>query len=444
MTGGLPAVAIVGRPNVGKSTLFNRIVGAPRALVDDSPGVTRDRLVATADWLGRRFRLIDTGGFEVEPGEGLPARVRQQSLRAVEGADLVLFVVDGRAGLSPADVAAARFLAATGSRVLCVVNKIDGPKLDDAVYEFFQLGLGEPVGVSAELSRQIDELLDRLIAELPAGTDSQPVPTLRVAIVGRPNVGKSSILNRLLGEERVVVDSAGGTTRDAIDTLLETGGMSYLLVDTAGIRRRSRIDAALERASVVAALRSLDRAEVALLVVDAGEGVTDQDARIARRAWDRARGLVLVVNKWDTLCDERRDRPRFVEDVRRRYHHLRSVPAVVVSALRGTHLEEILPAARRVGEAFRTRIPTRRLNDVLGEAVAAAEPPLRHGKRPRFYYAAAVATAPPAVTLFVNDPSLVTTAYLRYLENRIRDEWLLEGVPLRIILRARARQRRAG
>jgi GTPase len=435
----LPAVAIVGRPNVGKSTLFNRIIGRRQALVDDEPGVTRDRLLAHAEWAGREFTVIDTGGFEVESEAELARRVRDQSLRAVAEARVVVFVVDGRSGVSPADVEVARLLAESGKPIVCAVNKIDGPKQADLAYEFFRLGLGAPQPISAEHGRGLDELLDTIVAQLPAATAAEEQPVLRVALLGRPNVGKSSILNGLVGEERVLVDRAAGTTRDPIDTLVRVNGEKLLLVDTAGIRRRSRIAFRLEKATVASALRSLDRADVALLVIDAGEGVTEQDARLARLVWDRGRGLVLVANKWDTVASSNRDPRAFLAEARRLYPHLENVPAMVVSALRGTHLDELLSAARRVGDVRRQRLPTRRLNEVLGDAVAAVAPPIHQGKRARFYYATALGHAPPTIALFVNHPDHVTTAYLRYLEHRLRASFPLEGTPLRLVLRARPR-----
>jgi GTPase len=437
----LPAVAILGRPNVGKSTLFNRIVGGRRALVDDEPGVTRDRLIARATWAGRDFSLIDTGGFEVETEADLAKRVRAQSLRAVAEANVVVLVVDGRAGISPADRAAARLLAESGKPVICAVNKIDGPRQGDLAYEYFALGLGDPQPVSAEHGRGIDELLDRIVAYLPTVSGNGDRAELRVALVGRPNVGKSSILNRLVGEERALVDPAAGTTRDPIDSLVCVGERTILLVDTAGIRRRSRIALRLEKATVATALRSLERADVAILVVDAAEGVTEQDARIARLAWQRGRGLVLVVNKWDSVPRPMRDPTTFLAETRRLHPQLAEVPAIVVSALRGTRLEEILPAAIAAGDAHRLRLPTHRLNEVLHDAAAAVEPPLRHGKRLRIYYGAPVGVSPPTIALFVNHPVHVTTPYLRYLENRLREAFPLEGTPLRFVLRARSRGR---
>jgi GTPase len=438
----LPKVAIVGRPNVGKSTLFNRLLGRRRALVDDQPGVTRDRLIARAQWAGREFDLVDTGGLEAETEGELLGRVRDQSLRAVEDAAVVVFVVDGRRGLSPADVAVGRELAQSGKPVICAVNKIDGPQQEHFSYEYFRLGLGDPQAVSAEHARHIDELLDRIVEQLRPAQAVEKRPALALALVGRPNVGKSSILNRLLGEERALVDAASGTTRDPIDTLLSAGGETYRLVDTAGIRRRSRIDRSLEKATVTAALRSVERADVALLVVDASEGVTEQDARLARFVWERGKGLVLVANKWDAVVHEKREPGKFLAEVERSYPHLAAVPMLVVSALHGTHMGDVLPIARRVGEARRLELGTRRLNEVLGEAVRAVEAPIHRGKRARLYYATAIGTAPPTIALFVNHPEHVTVAYRRYLENRLREAFPLRGTPLRLVFRARPRHGR--
>ena len=388
--------------------------------------------------------LTDTGGFEVGSARELARRVRAQSLQAVAAADVVLFVVDGRAGLSPPDVAVARLLAESGKPVLCVVNKIDGPGQRNLAYEYFRLGLGEPQPVSAEHGVGIDELLDRVVSHLRGESAAAQTSVLRLALVGRPNVGKSSILNRLLGEERVLVDSTAGTTRDPIDTLWTGDGEAVWLIDTAGIRRQSRIERRLERATVASALRSLERADVGLLVVDGAEGITEQDARLARLAWERGRGLVLVINKWDARPADARDPRTFLDEARRVYPHLEHVPGVAVSALRGTRLDEILPAARRVAEAHRLKLPTRLLNEVLHEASSAVEPPRERGKRARFYYATALGSAPPTVGLFVNHPAHVTTAYLRYLENRLRAAFPLEGTPVRFVLRARPRAAMSG
>ncbi|MEA2625939.1 MAG: GTPase [Candidatus Binatota bacterium] len=436
----LPRVAVVGRTNAGKSTLFNRIVGRRRAIVGDAAGVTRDRMHAEAEWLGHRFRLTDTGGFEADPAAGLGGRVREQSLRAIADADVILYVVDGRAGVTPADEESARLLAAAGKPVVLAVNKIDSGKQENTVYDFYRLGLGEPLPVSAEHGLGFGELLDRVIEDLPETGAEVRAPAIRLALLGRPNVGKSSLLNRLLGEDRVVVDSTPGTTRDAIDAALSVDGRTYVLVDTAGIRRRSRVERGLERASIGRALDAVERAEVALLVIDAAEGITDQDARLASLAWERGRGLLLVANKWDLLPREERDAKKFVARVAERHAHFTHVPAVAVSALRGTRVSDILPAATRIAERHATRISTRELNDVLGRATAAVEPPIVNGKRARFYYATSVGTRPPTVTIFVNDPTHAPVTYLRYLENRIREAVPLEGTPLRIRLRERPRR----
>jgi len=302
--------------------------------------------------------------------------------------------------------------------------------------------LGDPQPVSAEHARHIDELLDRIAAHLQPAQAVEEKPALALALVGRPNVGKSSILNRLIGEERVLVDAAAGTTRDPIDTLLSVGGQTYRLVDTAGIRRRSRISRPLEQATVTAALRSVERADVALLVVDASEGVTDQDARIARLAWERGKGLVLVANKWDAVARDEREPKQFLAEIGLAHPYLASVPVVIVSALQGTHIGDILPMACRVGEARRVKLSTRRLNEVLGAAVGVVEAPLHRGKRARLYYATAVGTAPPTIALFVNHPEHVTPAYRRYLENRLRAAFPLQGTPLRLLFRARPRRGR--
>jgi GTP-binding protein len=437
----LPRVAILGRPNVGKSTLFNRIVGGRRALVDGRPGVTRDRIEAAAEWAGRRFVLIDTGGFEASSDLGLPEKIRTQSLRAAAEADVVLFVVDGRAGLAPPDRETARLLARLGRPVFLVVNKIDSEAAEPLAAEFFALGLGDPWPVSAEHGRRVHELLDAVVARLPLRVLPGEKPAdLRLAVIGRPNVGKSSLVNRLLGEERVLVDAAAGTTRDAVDAEFEAGGRRFVLVDTAGIRRRSRIDDRLERASVGRALAAVERADVALLVVDAAEGLTEQDARLARQVWERGRGLLLVANKWDLVPAERADRHAWLAAARRRFPHLEDVPAVFVSALSGSGIETLLPAVSRVEAAFRSQLGTRGLNRVLQEATSRVEPPAVRGRRGRVYYATATAACPPVVTLFVNDPQRFPAAYLRYLEHRIREAFFLEGTPLRLELRPRPRR----
>ena len=436
----LPTVALVGRPNVGKSTLFNRIVGTRLALVDDQPGVTRDRLEGMGEWLGRRFRIVDTGGLELARTDDLPSRVREQSLRAVDDADVVVLVVDLRAGPVPDDAEAARLLGRTGKPIVVAVNKVDGDRQEAEALEFHGLGLEKLATVSAEHGRGIGDLLDLVIERLPEG-EAAPVPTaVRLALVGRPNAGKSSLTNRILGAERMVVDAAPGTTRDPVDVRVVRDGVEWILVDTAGIRRKSRIDRALEHASVARALRAAERAHVVLLVVDASEGVTDQDARLARLVWERGRALVVVMNKWDLLPRERRRPAELAGAIREAYAHLRSVPIVFVSALEGTRIDDVFAAAKRTAEAFSFALSTRGLNEVVEAATSAHEAPVVGGKRGRVYYAAPLGSRPPTIAFFVNDPEIIPESYVRFLENRIRETFPLEGTPLRIKLRARPRR----
>ena len=438
----LPVVAVLGRPNVGKSTLFNRIVGGRRAIVDGRPGVTRDRIEAVADWDGRRFLLVDTGGFEEALGEDLLSdRVRSQSLHAASKADVIIFVVDARTEPLPVDAEVARHLARFQRPVLLAANKVDGEKQEVFALTLYELGLGEPIAVSAEHGRGVNSLLDRVVAALPPGKEVELRPeNLRLALLGRPNVGKSSILNCLTGEDRMVVHELAGTTRDSVDTTIEHAGERILLVDTAGIRRRSRVEQGVERASVSRALRAAERADVALLVFDVTEGVADQDARLARLVQERGRALILVGNKWDKLAvGDRQVRDRIAQ-IREPYAHLAAVPAIFVSALQGTGIDRLLPEAIELARRFRTRLPTRGLNEAIAEWTTAVEPPMVRGKRARIYYVSSVAASPPTIVLFVNDRTRFTIAYLRYLENRIRQTWPLEGIPLRMKIRNRERR----
>jgi GTP-binding protein len=437
----LPIVAIVGRPNVGKSTLFNRLARTQRAIVDSQPGVTRDRNIATARWDDHEFRLVDTGGFEDADRSRLAAAVRAQSALAADEADAVIAVFDGREGLNPVDRELVRRLRTLRKPVFYAVNKLDTPAHDDAAAEFFALGLDEVFPISVAHGRGVGELLERLVAQLPvpAPEESRTDSTVTLALVGRPNVGKSSLLNRIVGYERAIVDATPGTTRDALDTQFRCGDQSYVLVDTAGVRRRPRVHEQVERASAVRALRALDRAEVALLVIDATEGMADQDARIAGYAWERGRALLLVINKWDAVPKERRDRTIFRTRIQEQYATLADVPCVFVSALAGQGIQTIFPALERLVAAHRKQIRTVELNNVLGAATQAQAPASVHGKRPRFYYATQTGSAPPVITIFTSSPAHVQTAYERYLANEFRKAFGLYGTPLRVRLRARPR-----
>lgn len=434
----LPLVALVGRPNVGKSALFNRIARRRLAIVEDTPGVTRDRLYTEVEWSGCRFGLVDTGGYVAHPEDPLVAQVRWQAEQAVAEADVVVFVVDAQTGLVPADREVAEVLRRSGKPVVVAVNKVDTPG-DGAAQaaEFSALGLTDPLPVSALHGLWVGELLDRVVQLLPpavpAGEEEEPV---RVAVVGRPNVGKSSLVNALVGSPRVVVDERPGTTRDAVDTWLRHRDRPFVLVDTAGLRRRARVKEPLEFYSVRRAQQALDRCHVAVLVVDASEGVTDQDQRIAREAADRGKAMVVAANKWDlvkgVLAEER---------TKQLYHALRHVsyaPVLFVSAKTGRNVTRVLDAALRADRAHALRVPTGPLNRAVEAAEAAHPAPAdSRGRALKIYYATQVDVRPPTVALFVNDAELATDAYLRHLEARLRERFDFEGTPVRFVLRAR-------
>lgn len=431
-------MALVGRPNVGKSALFNRIVRRRLAIVEDTPGVTRDRLYAEVEWSGRHFGLVDTGGYVARAGDPLVEQVRWQAEQAVAEADVVVFVVDAQTGLLPADQEVADVLRRSGKPVLVAVNKVDTPG-DGAVQaaEFSALGLADVLPVSALHGLRVGDLLDRVVELLPAsGPPEEEEEPVRVAVVGRPNVGKSSLVNALLGVPRVVVDERPGTTRDAVDTWLRHRGRPVVLVDTAGLRRRARVDEALEFYSARRAEQALERSHVAVLVVDASEGVTDQDQRIARRAMDLGRAMVVVANKWDLVRG-----PLAEERAKQLYHALRHVsfaPVLFVSAKTGRNVARVLDAALRADRAHALRVPTGPLNRALEAAEAAHPAPSdARGRALRIYYATQVDVRPPTLALFVNDPELATDAYLRHLEARLRERFDFEGTPVRLVLRAR-------
>lgn len=442
-SGGRPIVAIVGRPNVGKSALFNRLVARRAAIVEDTPGVTRDRLQAACTWAGREFTLVDTGGLVSGSTEPLTRQVVRQAERAIEDADVVLFVVDGPAGLSPQDAEIAERLRGRRRPVLLVANKADAPSLALQAYEFHALGLGEPIPVSAMHGLGIGELLDALTAVLPASgpgpegeAQAGPAEAVRVAVVGRPNVGKSSLVNALVGEERVVVDARPGTTRDAVDTALVYEGRPLVLIDTAGLRRRSRVEEKVEFYSTRRAYAALGRSDVAVLVVDATEGITDQDQRIARAIYEAGRGIAVAVNKWDLLTGYTEAQVRKVAQERLRF--VGPVPVCPTSATRGEGIGALLRAVLRSAEAHAARVPTGPLNRVVEQAVRATSPPAdAAGRRLHIYYATQPDTRPPTFVLFVNDPRLLTADYQRYLERRLREAFDLAGTPVRWVLRGR-------
>ncbi len=454
----LPVVAIVGRPNVGKSTLFNRLVGARLAIVEDMPGTTRDRVYGTSEWNGRSFTLVDTGGLELEPGTHIEERVQDQARVAVEEADLILFVVDAHAGLAPLDHDVADRLRRADAPVILVVNKGDNPAREADAAEFYALGFGSFITVSAQHGRNTGDLADLIVEALPppneaeaaaAGPDQEfteeelaelaeaDLGPPRVAIVGRPNTGKSTFVNRVLGAERMIVSPTPGTTRDPIDTTIQLDGEPMILVDTAGIRRRGSIERGVERYSVLRSMKAIDSADVAIVMTDATEGYTAQDAHVVGYVLEAHRGIVLVINKWDAVEKNENTADQWLKRLRREAPYLVWADIVFASALTGQRAERILREARRVAEERYRRIPTGELNRLVMDAVRAHPPSHVRNRLPKIYYATQVGVAPPTFVVFVNDPAIIHFSYRRYLENRIRAEYGFLGTPIRIILRER-------
>lgn len=439
---GLPVVAVVGRPNVGKSSLFNRILQRREAIVAAESGVTRDVLFAVAEWAGRSFQLVDTGGLVPRPGDQMEAEVLHQVEAAIEHADLLLFVVDTRAGLLPLDREVADLLRRRRPHLLVVANKADRMPQELGTTEFFALGLGEPYPVSATQGKGVGDLLDAVVTHLPSVSSPPPDGRTRLAVVGRPNVGKSTLVNRLLGVTRVLVAPEPGTTRDTVDTELELDGRRIVLIDTAGLRRAPRIEGAIEYYASLRAIRSLERAEVALLLLDGPEGLVRQDLRIAGQILERGRGLVILVNKWDAVEERGGKIVVYRDQLLRAAPLLSDVPVHFLSALTGRGAEEVLPLALRVAQARNQRVPTATVNEIVHDAVDHQPPPSYRGREVKLFYATQVASAPPTVVIFTNLPAGVTSQYRRYLERVFREAIPLSGVPLRLYFRARRRDRR--
>ena len=443
----LPVVAIVGRPNAGKSTFFNRLSHNRKAMVHATPGVTRDRNFVRATWRGRQFVLVDTGGIDPTETAGVVGRVQHQTQLAIDEADALIFLFDGREGLNPADAQAVDLLRRSRKPVLFAVNKIDSQKHAALVSDFFSLGIAPLYPISAAHGLGISDLLDGLTqgwerdtSPLPNQADDTALP---VAIIGRPNVGKSSLLNRLVGFERSIVDATPGTTRDAVDSLIDWHGRSIRLVDTAGVRRRPRIHEQIEQSSVLTALRAIERAEVCLLVIDAEQGMADQDARLIHYAWDRGRAVVLVVNKWDLAPPDRKNPARYEDGLRRQFAVTLPLPVVFVSALTGTRVTSLLPLIERVSEAHATQLPTVQLNRCLKEWTERNPPPSYRGKTPRFFYITQVSAKPPVIAIYTSAPQAIPRGYARYLENQLRERFPLTGTPVRLSFRTRRKERRA-
>ena len=429
-------VAIVGRPNVGKSTLFNKIAGKKLAIVEDSPGVTRDRNYTRAEWLNHNFTLIDTGGIEPDSDELIPSLIKKQAEVAIDMAHVILFVVDAKAGLTSTDREVAQLLRRSNKPVVLVLNKVDNNKMSEHYYDFYELGFGDPVEISASIGLGIGDLLDEVIANFPEGVDTEyEDDVIRVAIAGKPNAGKSSILNSILGEERVIVSPIAGTTRDSIDTYFEHGDDKFILIDTAGIRKKKKVEAGVEKYSVLRTVAAIDRSDVVLIVIDATEGVTEQDTKVAGIAHEEGRACIIVINKWDLVEKETNTMRDYTREVRDRLGFLSYAPVMFVSALTKQRLDKMIEKIKFVSNQHSMRVQTGVLNEVIAEAMMLNQPPSDKGKRLKIYYVSQTNIKPPGFTVFVNNKELMHFSYQRYLENKIRENFGFEGTPIRFYCR---------
>lgn len=435
-----PLVAVVGRPNVGKSTLFNKLAGKRIAIVEDTPGVTRDRIYADATWLNHNFTLIDTGGIEPESEDILLVQMRRQAELAMEMADVIVFMVDSKDGVHPADYEVAGMLRKTKKPIVLAVNKIDVPAQQENLYDFYNLAIGEPIAVSAGQALGIGDLLDEIVKHFP---DPEEIAVeegvIQIAVVGKPNVGKSSLVNAILGHNRAIVSDIAGTTRDAIDTPFSRNGRDYVIIDTAGIRRkRAIVDETVERYSVIRSLAAVRRCDVCLIVVDAEQGISEQDVKIAGYCHEEGKACVVVVNKWDVIEKDTYTMLSFKKDIERDLAFMSYVPQIYISAKSGQRVHKVLELVNSVFAQTCMRISTGRLNDIVSEAITANEPPSDKGRRLKIYYATQVDIKPPTFVLFVNDPDIMHFSYKRYLENYLRKTFALEGTPIRMFVRKRS------
>ena len=432
----LPVVALIGRPNVGKSALFNRIIGDQSAIVSEEAGTTRDRHFAKADWNGRNFWLVDTGGLSEDSSAAMDVEIRKQVMLGIEEADLLLLMVDAKAGLHPSDSRVVELLRESGKPWLLIANKVDDPATTD-FYEFYSLGAGDPIPVSATNGKGSGDMLDMVVERLPqAPADEEDA--LRVAVVGRPNVGKSSFVNRLLGEERLVVSDVAGTTRDAIDTPFRFHGRTIIFIDTAGLRRQSKIDDGIEFYSSLRSRRAIERADICLLMVDATEGLHNQDLKIATLAWDAGRAIIMIINKWDLKEKDDKTSVKFEKECAEKAPFLKFVPFVFTSALTGQRVTKVMDLILEVEKERAKRVPTAQVNERLQELLARRQPPQAAGREVKLMYATQVETAPPTIAVFGNHPELLAEHYVRYLHNGFREIWGFLGNPLRILLRRKA------
>lgn len=434
-----PIVAVIGRPNVGKSTFFNRLAGKRISIVEDTPGVTRDRIYTEVEWLDHRFSLIDTGGLEPSTSELIPSQMRYQAELAIETADVIIFLVDGRVGLTAQDREIAELLRKNHKPILLVVNKVDSHVHSEHYYDFYELGLGDPIEISSEMAYGIGDLLDQVVSHFPHGENiSEDEELIKVAVIGKPNVGKSSLVNHLLGEERVIVSDIAGTTRDAIDTPFSVDGQNYLLIDTAGLRRKSKIHDDVEHYSVIRAIAAIERADVCLLMIDGREGVTEQDKKVAGLSHENGKAMLILVNKWDLVEKDSKTINSMTKDIRRELGFCQYAPILFVSVATGQRLNRILPMIQHIANQNALRVQTGVLNEVVAEATLMKQPPSDKGKRLKIYYITQVSVKPPTFILFINDKELTHFSYLRYLENRIRESFGFEGTPLRFMYREKS------
>ncbi|NEY20659.1 ribosome biogenesis GTPase Der [Bacillus ginsengihumi] len=432
-----PVVAIVGRPNVGKSTIFNRIVGERVSIVEDIPGVTRDRIYSSAEWLTHEFNIIDTGGIDIGD-EPFLEQIRQQAEIAIDEADVIIFIVSGREGVTSADEMVAKILYKSKKPVVLAVNKIDNPEMRDQIYDFYALGFGEPFPISGAHGIGLGDLLDEVAKHFPNKDDEEyDDDVIKFCFIGRPNVGKSSLFNAILGEDRVIVSDVEGTTRDAIDTIYTYDGQTYVMIDTAGMRKKGKVYESTEKYSVLRALRAIERSDVVCVVLNGEEGIREQDKRIAGYAHEAGRAVIIVVNKWDAVEKNEKTMKEFTEKIRDHFQFLSYAPIIFVSAKTKKRLSNLFPLIQTVSESHAMRVQSSILNEVVTDAVAMNPTPTDKGRRLKIYYTTQVAVKPPTFVIFVNDPELLHFSYERFLENRIRDAFEFTGTPIRIIARAR-------
>lgn len=430
-----PVVAVVGRPNVGKSTFFNKVIGRRIAIVEDTPGVTRDRIYAETEWNGIEFAIIDTGGIEPDSEDIILSQMRQQAEIAMDTADVILFLVDGKDGLTSADREVANMLRRRGREVILVVNKIDSHKLPDDFYDFYELGLGEPIPISAANMLNFGDLLDEIVDAFPKEQYEEEEDVIRIAVIGKPNVGKSSLINELVGENRVIVSPIAGTTRDSIDTPFEKDGDEYMLIDTAGIRRKSKVTEDIERYSVIRAVAAIERSDVALLMIDAAEGITEQDKKIAGVAHEAGKGIIVVVNKWDLIAKETNTMRDFKRKIEAEFPFMTYAPSVFISVKDHQRIDNVINMAKYVAETRAMRVPTGQLNALLQDAMMMKQPPSDKGRRLRIYYVTQVGIKPPLFSFKINSRPLMHFSYARYLENKIREGFGFEGTSIKFVFR---------